>query len=277
MSKPISRKVVAPSTPNPSTVDAATADAEVVGSAVAVELHRAAAEALAPADVVPCEANTRLAYHNAIAGRDALLAHRADVDATGFHVDWSRVGSVESVASAVIYAAGRVEANPRQTGEVDGLLDEARPLRRLLLAQAQALALSGRCPAPEVARIARGRGPVDTAQDLADLAHLYDAHALAGASGVVHAAQVERARSLGDLLLKRIRPDGLDVRRRRTTEQRSAAALRDRLWTLLLNDYRHLEQAAGALWGARMREHLPALQTRRSSRKRRPKPAVPPG
>ena len=248
---------------------------DVVGHLDDVTRHRGAAYAVPLAAVRPCRADVSLAYHNTMAGRDALLAARPDLEATGLHVDWERLGALDSLARAVVYAADRVEANPRETHEVITLLQEARPLRRLLLASGRAHALTGRCPTNEVERIAKGRGAVDTAIDLVDLALLHTEHDLLGNGSAVSAAQVQRAKVLGSTLRGKIRPRGLERPSRRTNGQRDAMALRDRLWTVLVESYALVERAGGTLWGRQMSLHIPALQGRYVPRKREKKDTAP--
>ncbi|MDO9016213.1 MAG: hypothetical protein Q8S73_39935 [Deltaproteobacteria bacterium] len=247
----------------------------VEGSLDAVQIHRGRAGALRLDEVQRCSADPHLAHHNILAARAALLDARADIDATGFTVDWSRVEGVESLALAVIYAAGRVPADPRTTGEVRALLAEARPLRALLLSNARTLSLVGRCSPEEVARIERGLGAVDAATDLIDLASLPANRELTGAGSAVTAAQLKRAKTLGTELVQKIRPSGAGRARARTADQENAVVLRDRLWTLLVQTHDYFERIAGARWGRDLGQHVPRLQARYVAKKRAKKPAEP--
>ncbi|MDB4930221.1 MAG: hypothetical protein JWM10_2705 [Myxococcaceae bacterium] len=241
---------------------------EVVGNFDAFTHHRTAAGLIPLSQALRCHADLRLAYFNAMAGRSALVAARAELAATGFRLDASRLDDLESLLQAVIFAAGRVEANPSESHEVISLLREGRPLRQLLMSNARAQSLVGRCSAAEVARIAKGRGAVDTAQDLVDLAVLHATPALVVAGGVVADDDVRRAKAIGTALLVKIRPSGTVRGHRRTAAQLDAVSLRDRLWTLLVQWYEHLERAAGAVWGRRFTDHVPALQARHVPRTR---------
>jgi hypothetical protein len=131
----------------------------VEGSLDAVQIHRGRAGALRLDEVQRFSADPHLAHHNILAARAALLAARADIDATGFTVDWSRVEGVESLALAVIYAAGRVPADPRTTGEVRAL-PRGAPAHAAQLA-VTSLALRGEHPpTPAVTSLAlRGEHP----------------------------------------------------------------------------------------------------------------------
>lgn len=247
----------------------------VEGSPDAVERYRTAARALALSEVLRFRADPHLAYHNILLGRDALLAARAEIDATGLRVDWGRVSDVDTLGSAVVYVAGRVDADPRRTGELDRLLREARPLRALLLSNARTLSLIGRCSPAEVERIESGRGATDAATDLIDLAVLHNQHELTGAGSAVTAAQVRRAKELGTEVVKKVRPAGAGRASARTPEQQAVADLRDRLWTVLVQTHGYFERVAGARWGRDLGQHVPRLQARYVPRKRAKKPVAP--
>ena len=247
----------------------------VDGTADDVAIHRGAAAALPLAAVLRYCIDPVLVHHNAMVGRDALLAGRTELDATGFRTDWVRITSIQSLGRAVVYAASRVEANPEDSHEVLEMLREARPLRALLLANARTMALIGRVSQAEVARIEHGRGALDAATDLLDLAILHAERELTGGASAITAAQLRRAKVLGTLLLEKIRPTGARGRSRRTPAQADAMVLRDRLWTLLVHAHTHLEHAAGALWGRDLDLHVPRLQARYVPRKRAKKPVAP--
>jgi hypothetical protein len=210
-----------------------------------------------------------------MAGRDALLAVRGDLDARSVPIDWDRIATLQSLARAVVYAADGVAANPRESNEVIALLAEARPLRRRLLASARSFALNGRCSAAEVDRIAAGRGAVDTAKDLADLARLHTVYGLVGDGSAITAAQVARAEFVGGVLREKIRPRGLGRPNGRTIDQRAAVDLRNRLWTVLVDTYALVERAGGFVWGRRMPAHIPALVARLVPRAIAPKDVAP--
>jgi hypothetical protein len=257
--------------------DGAPAVPTVLGSADALTIHRGAAGTLRLAEVIPFRADADLAYYNAMRGRDALLAARPAVEASGFRADWARIDALGSLGLAMAYAASRVDALPRESNEVLDLLREARPLRRVLLSHARTLSLLDRCPAKEVARIEKGTGARDVANDLADLAALYLAHDLVIAGGTVQTGQVRRAEVLGAALIEKIRPASAVRPSRRTADQQSAMALRDRVWTLFVRAYEHIELAAGAVWGRHVNKHLPSLQARAVARKATTKTAAPTG
>lgn len=249
--------------------------AAVVGSAAAVERHRSAAAALPSDQVLSFRADADLAHYNAMRGYEALTAVRGAISASGFFVDWSRLDELDSLGRAVVFAVECVGARPRESHEALELLREARPLRKLLLAHARTLALTGTFPAKEVARIAKAKGSRGTALALGNLAALYRESAPAALGGFISAEQITRADDLCGELNSKLRPAGSVRPSRRTPAQRDMMALRNRLWTLFVQTYGHLQQAGGAVWGLQLAAHVPPLQSRHVTRKQRPLPAAP--
>ena len=98
---------------------------------------------------------------------------------------------------------------------------------------------------------------------------------LFGASSAVNATQVKRAKALGTDLLKAIRPASAGRGRTRTPGQEAMLALRDRLWTLLVQTSEYFERIAGARWGRDLGAHVPRLQARYVAKKRPKKAAAP--
>jgi len=244
------------------------------GSEAALEKHRAAAEAIPESEVIPFRADAHLAYHNAIVGHDVVVEARARIDATGFRTVWATLNAIGEIGEAVIFADGRVDADPAAKGEILALLREARPLRALLLSEARTQALKKKSLLPEFKRIEKGAGPIDASQDLVDLATFFTRNKLAKKGAAVTPDDVKRASELGSDLLRRLKPTGAKRGSARSAEQKQAAALRDRMWTLLVRSYAHLECAAGAVWGRSLGEHVPSLQSRYVPAKRAAK--VPP-
>ena len=242
----------------------------VAGSEAALAKHLAAAEAIPASEVVQLAADPHLAYHNAIDGRDAVLAERAAIDATGFHARWIRIEAIGEIGEALIFAQGQVDPDPKSSGETLALMREAIPLRALLLSDARTQALNNPKLAPDVKKIEVGRGPIDTAGDLVKLSVFFTRNKLAKAGTAVTPAKVLRAAELGSDLLRRLKPAGSKRTKKRTDEQAKAAETRDRMWTLFLREYDHLACAGGARWGRAVVDHIPALQARFVVKKRKP-------
>ena len=262
---------------NPNTLSTIEAEPlpELVGTFDDVARFQGAAGAFSLAEVRPCRIDVRLAAFNAMAGRAAILGARAELEAIRHPIDWSRIESIDSLCRGIAYLVTRSGAYPPPSGEVLALLQEGRPLRRLLLSSATTQSLAGRCPAAEVARIARGRGALDTAVDLVDLAFVHTQHGLTGGNASVTDAQVARAKVIGAALQRLIRPHGAPPPPR-SSGHIDVIALRDRLWTVLLGVHADMERAAGALWGSQLRKHVPPLRSRYVPRTKKPKAPVAP-
>lgn len=239
-------------------------EASTAGSLAAVERLRARAEALPASAVLPCRADVVLAQHNAQTGIAAVLGQKATVLAApdGPRPDWAALGATREVAEAVVYAALQVTPASRDRG-LRADIAEAYKLREVLLSDARTLALKGIFPAKRVAAIAVGRGTLDAVEDCVTLAALYHTHAAAlRGKTAVSAAEVRRAAELGAALVAALSPK--QGRKKAPVDPARAAwvALRDRLWTLLVQDYRAVQRVGAWLWLGEAGEHVPGLQAR---------------
>jgi hypothetical protein len=249
---------------------------EVSGSEEDYQRFLPAARALDVRDVVPFRADASLAYHNVMRGVEAVLAREADLRRELPALDVAQVRDLPKLALGVAFAASQVDRSspsPRTTGK---LLAEARPLRELLLTSAEALARAGLVPAREVEKIREGKGPIDTATDLVDLAALYRKHAArVRGKSPVDAASIQRASALGTELLAVLKPMSAPRTRTVAPEVAQAVEARDRLWTLTVTRHALLRRAGGWLFGDRLDDHVPPLQSRVRVTRSKP-PATPP-
>jgi len=230
---------------------------------------RAQAEGLAAGDVLPFRANASLAYHNVSRGTEAVLARQADLAGKLTTGELEALAAAPKLALAVVFAAGRVSR--LSTHPVEGLNDRlarARLLRRVMLRSAEACAEAEVIPAAEVEVIRRGRGLLDTAQDCLALAGLFRRHegALASKTPVTSQMVVEAA-EVGTALVTLIKPANLPPDAAPAAEVAAAAALRDRMWTLLVRRHDDLFKAGAWLWGHAVGDHVPALQSRTRPKK----------
>ena len=231
------------------------------------------AEALGRTEILPYNLDPVLALQNIQAGLKSLEPSLPVLKkALPLH-PWADLLDLPLLAQAVTFAATQVVDRPTQLGELRTQLADAATLRSLLLSTAGALALSGTLPAASVEKIRRGRGPIDVASDLIELAALYRKHPDAmSAQRLVTGAHLDQAAQLGTELLTRLKPAGT-----RTSTARSGQAdvvARDRLATLLWQRHGELRKAAYYLWGDDFERHAPALQSRKNPRKSIP-PAPP--
>lgn len=234
------------------------------------------AEKLGRAEILPYHLDSLLALQNIQTGLKALEPHLATLKTALPALAWAQVLDLPALAQAVTFAATQVVDKPAQLGEIRTALAEASTLRSLLLSTGGALALAGTLPAVSVEKIRRGRGAIDIASDLIELAALYRKYPSAMTTQkLVTTAHLDRAALLGTELLSRLKPAGT-----RVTAARSGQAdvlARDRLATLLWQRHGELRKAAYYLWGDDFERHVPALQSRRTTRKSvPPMPPAPP-
>lgn len=246
---------------------------EVTGSEALYFKYLPAAKGLDARDVLVLGADPTAAYQNAVVGRDAVLAERAAIDATGFKARWNEIEDVADIALATDYAHGLVEPNERSTGEVLAWLREGSSLRAVLLSDARTRALENPAYAKDVKDIEKGGGPTDSAQDLIDLSTFFKKHKLVNPKGAATPARLARAVELGTELLKRLKPAGTKRVKKRSPETLAAIDNVNRLWTLFAHRYHHVACAGGARWGRDVVDHVPAPQARYVVKK---KPAAKP-
>jgi hypothetical protein len=235
----------------------------IVGSQKAYEDFLPDALAIAESDIRPFRADASIAYHNIVAGVDAItpLLDRIQIELP--KVDVAAFKQLPDIALGVIYAVGQVDRS--SDGSTAAMVEKGRVSRTLLLRSAEALVAAGILPAHSIDRIREGSGPIDMAQDNIDLAAVFTKHdsAIAGKTPVT-AAQVVEAATIGTELLKRLKPKG--------TKSKDAAMdeveIRDRLWTLLTLRHRELRRVGFWFWMDDVDDHVPALQSRTNSRKK---------
>lgn len=234
----------------------------VVGSQKAYEDLLPAAKAIAEEDILPFRADASIAYHNIVAGLEAItpLHNRILVELP--KVNLAALQQLPEMALGVIYAVAQVDRS--SDGSTPALLEKARVSRKLLLTSAEALVAANVLPAHAVNRIREGSGGIDVAQDNIDLAALLTKHHadITGKTPVT-TAQIVEAATIGTELLKRLKRKG--------TKSKDAAMdevdIRDRMWTILALGHRELRRVGFWFWMDDVDDHVPALQSRFFSRK----------
>lgn len=209
--------------------------------------------------------NLGVVYHNVVKGTSAVLSERARLERELAHVEVAQLAALPELVLAVIYASSLVDRNaPTETREK---LGRASELRGKLLPAAEVLASAGLLSSHEVARIRKGTGSIDTADDLVALARLFTDHAdaIRGKTPVT-TAEVREASNLGTELRTILRPKGsrrapLDPDLTQTLENR------DRLFTLLASRYDVVRRAGAWLFGLdKVGDRVPPLGSRLRAR-----------
>lgn len=250
-------------------------ESAAAGLEAAFEHYRAEALALPEAEVLPCRADPLLALHNVYTGVAAVEAERealaADPEAP--RPDWQAIAQAQTLASAVVFAAKQV-MKPSLTKALAAGLAEAYDLRALLLAEARLQQLRGKLPGKVLRAIEAGKGSIDAAQDCVALAAALRALSKKGAKLSVTGAELRRAAELGASLVTSLQPGAARKKRAVDPERAEKAAMRDRLWTLLVRAYDRVQRVAAWRWKDDAGRHAPPLGSRRARTKKKAAAAV---
>ena len=256
-------------------VEAGAVDGGASGSAEAFADHRAKAAALAPRDVLTLRADVALVAHNVAIAVEALAPHGKALGALPAPFSLPALQALPRLAAAVVYAAAQVDRS--SPGEARKLVARAAELRARLLNAAVSLADAGLVSKARVARIQKGRGPRDQAQDCVDLAALFrEAAAAIKGKTAIGKDVVDEAATVGDALLALLKPKA--GKGKPSAGVRSAVDDRDRLWTLLVQGYEAQARRAGMwIWVGEVDDHVPTLQARAARRPKKAAAAPDPG
>ncbi|MBL9040666.1 MAG: hypothetical protein JNM83_03640 [Myxococcales bacterium] len=251
---------------------------EVHGSQAAFVRFLPLARAIPSDQVLPLRFDPELAYYNIRVGVQAIEPQKAMLLAELPTLDRKRLSELPELGQALLFATRQAEAADAKPGpSLPELLQQGQKLRAQLLAAADTLAAFELLPGSQVDKIRQGRGSIDAARDLGDLAALYHKHAAAFASKTpVTLPQVQLAAEVGAALLARLSPGG--ARKSRVRPPSEALTDRDRLATLLQRWHRDLRRAAYWIWGDDFDAHVPPLLSRAVPRKKPapPTPSAPP-
>ncbi len=211
-----------------------------------LEARKVAASAVLEPNVEP-----RTAYLNVKAGLANLRNAQHAIANRIIGWDGSQLARAAALNEAFYKTALAVaDAEPKVDTELAKDTETAWALRRLLLAQAQALALAELMPGADVAAIAKGTGLIDCAADCAALAKLFKKHADAIAKKTfVTAAQLTQASEVAARLLRKVKPKSAKLT---PSELVKARDLRNRLYTLLKQNHDELWGVAALTFGRGM-------------------------
>jgi hypothetical protein len=209
-----------------------------------------------------------VAYHNVKAGAVAVLEREEEVKKGAPMCDTALVRALPNLALAVQFASQQVNRSPEAT-ELRTLYPRVARLRRKMLASAVALAECGIFPERDVDAIRRGRGKIDGASDLVQLADLFQKHKTeAQGKHAIGENEIAQAAQLGTRALTILKPGAVPRAPMPSAALLAAIDQRDRLWTLLVRHHEdHLWRAGAWLFGSDVDDHVPPLLSRRVSHK----------
>jgi hypothetical protein len=212
--------------------------------------YLSAATKLDSRDIKPFQRSALVMYSNLKAAAAVLLKYEEKLSKEVSAEVIAQIKKASSLGMAFLFSVRRVDnlyvSVPSGTQE---LLEEARPLRRLLLKSADACAEAGLVPMERVQKIYKGRGAVDHAQDCVDLAAFFREYAKALDSKTpVETKQVDRCGVVGSKLLGVLKPASAPNSVTPSADLEEALENRDRYHTLVVQCYDRIWKAAAQIF-----------------------------
>jgi hypothetical protein len=233
-----------------------------------------AAQALPVASILTKRVDADLAIVNIETGMHVVTEHVIAIPEHFPKVNLTTLKALKEIALATKYATLRAEQDMPAESQMAAKLSEARDLRAKLMSAAKSLAENGLIPHAEVAVIAAGSGTRDRAEDCVALSALLRNHAVAIAGKhPITTEQIDQAAAVGSWLLANLRPT--DAPHTPSTGPSPAVEIRNRFVTLLVNGHNTLQAIAHYFHPNDWEERVPALGSRRASRKK-PEPTPTP-
>jgi len=235
----------------------------------ALEQVRPLAAALPANAIAVLNADPDLVCDTAHFAEGELRAREQDIREQLPKTDFAGLFSLRTLALALLWAMSLWRRVQPAEKTLRAKLPRMFQLRRAMLSTLESAVALELLPQKAYDDIAAGTGPLDAAQDLADLCGHFRTEVLAGRT-LVTPAMVEEADALAVEVRGLLRPSGAS-KRPATPEETAAADLRDRVWTLLGQRYEKARQAAVVVWGTRAADrHVPPLGSRRVVRAKAP-------
>lgn len=240
-----------------------------------LEFQQASYERLRPrawsietANVLQMRSDLRLACANAREAHAAFAPYLEKARAIcGTEIDFELVENLGPISGGLLFTQRLIDLVEPDPKTLVPRLGRGRKVRFIMLNQAWAAAAAGLIPEGPVERIAKGRGPIDVAEDLVALVALFKEHRqVLRNRSVVDDAMLAEAERLGNELQNELKPKGLPDRKPRTPdEKQKAREERDRFWTLLVLAHRETKRLADFLGVGHL---IPSLQSRKPLRKK---------
>lgn len=247
---------------------------ELIDYAACFQRYLAQAKALPQEEVQVCKADPRVALSNVKFGLSNLPGDESlRGELPKLPLDETR--GLADLARALVYAGAMVPARQASPREIEKQIAIVAPLREQMLDNAELLAKRKLLDAEVVKGIREGSGKYDMAEDGVALAALYTDNAarLAG-KHPFEPGEIETLRVASTWLLENLTPTG--ARKPPPVDNKEAAGLRDRLWTLLQRRHRWLRVAGYYYFQEAFEEKTPRLQSRVAGAALEEAPVVPP-
>jgi hypothetical protein len=229
--------------------------------------HLPKAQAVPGASVVTMRIDPDLAIVNLETAMHVVTEHELDIAVHLPKINVEALKQLPEIALATKYAALRAEQQVPAESQMAAKLSEARGLRAKMMSAAKALAENELVPAAEVAAIAAGSGVRDQAEDCVALAALFRTHATAIAGKhMITTEMVDQAAVVGSWLLANLRP--ADAPRPPAAAPTAAVDIRNRFVSLLVDGHQKLQIVAHYFHPLDWEERVPALGSRRVTRKK---------
>ena len=228
--------------------------------------HLPAAQALLAGSVLTTRVDPDLAIVNIATGMHVVTEHANDIVVHFPKVNLAALQVLPEIALAFKYASLRAEQEVPAESLMAAKLAEARDFRARLLAAAKSLAENDLIPAAEVAAIVAGRGVRDRAEDCVALSALFRNHAAAIAGKhPITTDVIDQAAAVGSWLLANLRP--AHAPNAPAAGPSAAVEIRNRFATLLVHGHDKLQAIAHYFHPSDWEERVPALGSRRATRK----------
>ncbi|AKT40190.1 hypothetical protein [Chondromyces crocatus] len=238
--------------------------ANAVDAATAYEEHLADAQAIETPQ--PYRWSIDLVLANIQVAKKFVIRRRARILEQFPLINIAHFDTLGRLALGVKFAALQAEGYGPSESDIKQVLGAARVLRRSLLSAVAAMTHAGLLPREIHAKIARGRGARDAAEDCVALAQVFrQAGTTLDGKHPVTAVEVEQAALAGSWLLEHLRPAAAKPMKPPRPE---AVRIRDQMATLLANRYAKLQAMAHFLEGDGWEELVPPLMSRVAPRSR---------
>jgi hypothetical protein len=214
------------------------------------------AQALHPEDIIPYRIDAALALANVHRAMPVLLAKKHLLVEHFPKIDAALLLALPDIALATQYAALQAENARPADKRLGPKLAEGWQLRALLLEAARMLGSAGLVNQADVDAIAEGRGQRDMAEDCLALAELFQRNeATIAGKHPIDPTQIQDAATVGAWLVANLRASNTPA---------AELELRDRLGTLLVQQYQLLEKVAHYFYGKNWETLIPSLQAKRA-------------